>query len=351
MSVSIPPGWYNSRLSGGYNPLSSGHKASPTVSAQTQESGKTEQAQASSGAVSLGPKQSPQDTAANILKHVTRGLDELAASGASQERLLQRLDAARAGIEKGYQEATAMLDDMGMLDDDLNASIADGRSLVDAALDDMENRIRNPEAASSSVVSSRASVSASNTLSLQVLTRDGDRVEVSFSQSADQSLQSSAGNMRFTANNQQSWNMQVSGSLSDAEKTALEGLFGDVQSLSEQFFGGDIGSALQSAMSLGFDGSQLASMSLSLTQQSVISTSRAYAPAPVELPTPELESLKAPLALYAEQYTSALEKAGALAEPHNVFRDLVEQMLPQDERLSVWEEFHAGLNQAAGLFV
>ncbi|NBK21800.1 MAG: hypothetical protein EOM68_07225 [Spirochaetia bacterium] len=52
---------------------------------------------------------------------------------------------------------------------------------------------------------------------------------------------------------QRSWNMEVAGSLSEAERTALTGLFDDVQSLSERFFAGDIGRALGDAMELPLD--------------------------------------------------------------------------------------------------
>lgn len=339
MSVGITPGWLASR----YQQAS----PQPTVkNTRTDGTSKTDDiVTAESGAVRLGPKQSPQDTAANILAHVQRGLDGLKASGASQERLQQRLDAARAGIEKGYKEATEMLKGMGLLDDDLKASIGEGRQLVDSGIDNLQQQIDSPQTAA---LASKSTFSAANSLTLQVMTREGDRVQVSFSQSAEGALQSSSGNFRYTANNQQSWDMQVTGSLSEAEQQALSGLFEDVQSLSEQFFNGDLGSALQSAMSLGIDGGQLASMSLNLTQKTLATTTRSYAPAQQELPTPELEALKAPLALYAEQYLNALDKAGALAEPQNVFRDLVGQLLPGDSRLEAWNNFHEGLNKAAG---
>merc|ERR1712000_498847 len=54
---------------------------------------------ASSGPVTLGPRQSAEETAANILSHVQRGLQQLKAGGADAERLQQRLDAAREGIK------------------------------------------------------------------------------------------------------------------------------------------------------------------------------------------------------------------------------------------------------------
>ncbi|MAK89915.1 MAG: hypothetical protein CMI08_10480 [Oceanospirillaceae bacterium] len=296
---------------------------------------------ASSGPVTLGPRQSAEETAANILNHVQRGLQQLKAGGADAERLQQRLDAAREGIEKGYKDATAMLKDMGMLDDDMKAGIADSRSLVDEGLSKLENSLT---ASPAQAVAGRESASLSNTLTLQVITRDGDRVNVSFSQSA---AAASSWNDRVSATAfaaDSEWQMDVQGSLDEGEQKALAGLMKDVQSLSEQFFNGDIGQALKSAGELGFAGDELAAMSLQLTQTSVTASSRYYQPQKPTLPTPELESLKAPLASYVDQYTSALEKLGIFQQPQSMVSELVHQLAGEDERMAAWDEFHQGLN-------
>ncbi|MAD45204.1 MAG: hypothetical protein CMI02_15260 [Oceanospirillaceae bacterium] len=294
---------------------------------------------ASSGPVTLGPRQSPQDTAENILNHVRQGLQQLQAEGAGSERLKERLDAARSGIEQGYQEATEMLRDMGMLDDDMQAGIDAGRQLVDDGLEQLDKAISTPVS-----VAGQEAASLSNRLSLQVVTRDGDRVNVSFSQSASAAgaWNESASAMGFNA--ESGWQMEVVGSLDEDEHKALAGLMKDVQSLSEQFFNGDIGQALQSAGELGFSGDQLAAMSLQLTQTSVTSRSQYYQPQQPSLPTPELESLKAPLASYADQYATALEKLGVFERPESMVSELVHQLAGEDERIGMWDDFHQGLN-------
>ncbi|MCA6064891.1 DUF5610 domain-containing protein [Thalassolituus marinus] len=297
---------------------------------------------ATSGIVRLGSRQSAEDTAAAILGHVRNGLSELRSQGASDERLQQRLDAAREGIERGYKEATAMLKDMGMLDDELQTNIDNSRSMVDQGLSDMESNLASLDGG---IMSSRTFISAGNAMSLQVMTRDGDRVTVNFAQSSALSAAQGDGYAAMRSSSRQGWQMQVSGTLSAEEKQALENLFNDVQALSEQFFAGDIGAALEDAMNLGMDGSQLAAMSLSLTQKSVSSVTTGYAKPTVELPTPELEALKAPLAYYAERYIKALDDASALQQPKDVFRDMVHQLLPEEPRLKAWDFFHEGLNK------
>ena len=296
------------------------------------------------GVVSVGEKQSPQETARNILQHVQNGLNQLRVQGADAGRLEQRLQAAREGIEKGYAEATDMLKGLGMLDDNLKGDIAAGRELVNQGLDELAGNIRNPQPAP--VLTARSdSLNVANAFSLEVLTREGDRVTVSFEQSQSLSQSRSAAGESMAISSQRSWNMEVAGSLSEAERTALTGLFDDVQSLSERFFAGDIGRALGDAMELGFDGAQLASMSLNLVQQTSVVSTRAYSQFQPQLPTPELESLKAPLASYVDSYLRALDKASPLANAAQTLQDLVQQMLPEESRLPVWQAFHHGINQ------
>ena len=202
------------------------------------------------GVVSVGEKQSPQETARNILRHVQNGLNQLRVQGADAGRLEQRLQAARDGIEKGYAEATDMLKGLGLLNDELKSEIAAGRELVNQGLDELAGNIgKSP---SEPVLTARSdSLTVANAFSLEVLTREGDRVKVSFSQTQGISQSRSAAGESMALSSQRSWSMEVAGSLSEAERTALTGLFDDVQSLSERFFAGDIGRALGDAMELG----------------------------------------------------------------------------------------------------
>ena len=85
-------------------------------------------------------------------------------------------------------------------------------------------------------------------------------------------------------------------------------------------------------------------MSLQLTQTSVTSRSQYYQPQQPSLPTPELESLKAPLASYADQYATALEKLGVFERPESMVSELVHQLAGEDERIGMWDDFHQGLN-------
>lgn len=310
--------------------------------AKSQESSKvlTESlAKAMPGTIEVSDKQSPEATARNILKHVQNGLNQLRSQGASDERIEQRWQAAQEGIEKGYKEANEMLKGLGLLDDELKQEVDAGRKLVDEGMDALLNNIKNLEGSKLPAMQSRLQMA--NELSLTVLTQEGDKVRVNFSQA---SAQQSDGN-NLLMQGQQDWSMKVEGDLSSAEQSALSGLFQDVQSLSERFFSGDMGGALEQAMALGYDGDQLASMSLNLTQQMAFDSRSPYSQAREPLPTPELESVKAPLASYVDSYKSALDKASALADPASLFKEMAEKMLPNEQRMPIWQSFHEGLNQ------
>lgn len=335
MAIQLPPNMYSTLTGNRQNPV-----ATPAAKNSRDVVTEGDTSQKVSGALVQGPRQSAETTAKNILQHVQRGLEQLRLQGASPERLQQRLDAAQQGIEKGYAEAQSMLKGMGLLDDTLQADIDAGRALVDQGL----TQLLAPKSSEPSLLVTQSSLRVQNAMSLDVMTRDGDRVNVQFVQGVGAQSQRSNGLQLSQVERQQGWQMTVEGQLSEAERQALGSLLDDVQRLSETFFAGNLGLALEQAMALNIDGQQLASMSLSLTQESFVSRSRAYAPQPIELPTPELQSLKAPLASYVDSYMAALERANPLAEPQKVFADMVQALLPDESRLPVWKAFHQGLN-------
>lgn len=337
MAIQIPPSSYQ-RSS---NPFASSSPAQSSPDAKASDSAKQV-----AGIVRTQP-QSAERTAANILNFVQRGLQQLQSQGADDQRIQQRLEAARQGIEKGYKQGQEMLDGMGMLDEALQGQITAGRELVDQGL---EKLAADPSAQlfeqSSEVEYSAAALSVSNQMSLEVVTRDGDRVQVSFAQSSSAAANLSGNRLSLSSSADLGYQMTVIGQLSQQETQALDSLFADVYALSEQFFKGDLGGALEQAMNLGFDGQQLASMSLDLRQQASVSRQAFYPRAQPQLPTADLQALQAPLAAYSEAYEQALERAQPLAEPQKTLRDMMAALLPEESRMPVWQAFSDGLDQA-----
>ena len=310
----------------------------------------------SSSGLQLGDKKSADDVAKTMLDHIQRGLDQLRNSGASDERIEQRLEAAKAGIAKGYDQAEQQLKDMGLLNDDLKAEIAQGRNLIESGLEQFDPTERQGTDISTKMPSfnetSRYSTQASqqNSMSLELMTKDGDKISLSFMQSSSSfSYGAQEGHQLITAagfEENLAWQMDVTGSLDEGEQEALSNLLQDVEKLSNSFFSGDLGGALEQAMQLGFDGDELASMSLNLRQESFSSVSRAYNSVQPQLPTPELESLSSGLLAYNENYLSAIEQAKSFENPETLLNDLVDQLFPDDHLKDIFQAYNQGLQNA-----
>lgn len=296
-----------------------------------------------------GERQSAQQTANNMLGFIGNDIERLRASGASSERIAERIAAAREGVARGYAEAESILESRGLLTDELKEEIAAGRAQIEDGINRLEQGDSLQPEASPALLASATQLQVANSLSLEVMTRDGDKVSVSFAQSEARSGYRAGGELGFSSVSQSGWQMSVQGELDDAEQQALAGLFESAQDLSERFFSGDLGEALQQAMDLGFDGTELASMSLNLTQKTVVASTRAYSDVQPQLPTEQLEGLKFPLASYIDAYQNAIDKASALQQPETTLQDLVNNLLPEEERMPIWNRFHEGLAQLSGL--
>jgi hypothetical protein len=321
--------------------------------------GMTQATGSSSSGLQLGDKKDAQAVATTMLDFVQRGLDQLRSRGADDSRIEQRLEAAKEGIAKGYEQAEQQLKDMGLLNDELKAEIDQGRDLINLGLDQItsgqydknsQNTALNTamQAPESSRYSSQAS--QQNSMSLELMTKDGDRISLSFKQSAQSSSSSEQqGSSFMTATGFEQgteWQMDVIGDLDEGEQAALSSLLQGVEKLSSTFFSGDLGEALEQAMQLGFDGNELASMSLNLRQESFSSVSRAYNSVQPKLPTPELENLSSSLLGYNDDYLSALDQARSFADPEVLFNALVEQMFPDDNLKDIFQAYNQGLNNA-----
>lgn len=301
--------------------------------------------------------QSPEVTATNILRHVYQSVEGLRAEGASEERIAERLEAAREGIAKGYGEARAILEDLGRLDESLAADIDKGEALIAEGLKQIEagekpdllapkvpERDDAPQSAAPTGFT-LAGTRSSQSLALEVVTRDGDKVTVNFRQKEGGISLTTPGMSLTTSAFSSRFDMQIDGNLDEGELNALQTLFDDVSKLSETFYGGDLGAALEEAMQLGFDGNELASMSLELRQRSFSSVSRAYGESGPSLPTQRLESQQNMITDYVKSYTEALDRANPLAEPRDTLQKMLEALAPDESRLDALRQFNDGLSK------
>lgn len=269
---------------------------------------------------------SPKDVASTVLGFVENRLNSEKAAGASTERLADLLAQARAGVEKGYAQAEKDIKDLGLMTEELQAEISKGFDLIGQGLADFEQQygvvapvteaeqpeqsgeVVNTGAVSASPATDSAkevastsqqsvplapelfknvsgrsdlsSVSRTNS-SMQVRditassadfvlkTREGDEVLIRFADIERLSAKQNDQGVSVKLSQQSQFQFAVKGDLSEEEITAINDVLEQVGNISRLFFDEQFEQAFQSAMQLGFDSSQIASLSLDLSKTQV----------------------------------------------------------------------------------
>ena len=227
---------------------------------------------------------SPEKVASRISDFVAQGLENARARGASEERLLQMYDAAVAGVERGFEEATEILDELGMLNDETAAIIEQTQDLTFEALAGLAPG--SVETAPSRQVSLSAAerYSKSESFSLNVMTKEGDKVTIKFDSSASETTSlgyysdDDASAISFGVDRTDSSNYQfsVKGDLNEDELEALQTLIQDINLIADDFFSGDVQDAFEQAAELEMDKSQLMNLNVNMSQSVSYSAVVAY---------------------------------------------------------------------------
>lgn len=227
---------------------------------------------------------SPEKVASRISDFVAQGLENARARGASEERLLQMYDAAVAGVERGFEEATEILDELGMLNDETAATIEQTEDLTFEALAGLAPG--SVETAPSRQVSLSAAerYSKSESFSLNVMTKEGDKVTIKFDSSATETTSlgyysdDDASAVSFGVDRTDSSNYQfsVKGDLNEDELEALQTLIQDINLIADDFFSGDVQDAFEQAAELEMDKSQLMNLNVNMSQSVSYSAVVAY---------------------------------------------------------------------------
>ena len=191
---------------------------------------------------------------------------------------------------------------------------------------------------------SQLSASEGRSFSFKLETKEGDVVEInaralqwfSAEQYSSQQRTSGSGNgpsgiqqtsgVGFEAGNQSEFALRIDGDLDDDELKAINDLLKQVNSLSEDFYGGDIQKALEKALSLGYDSTEIGSFSLNLSQMSSVKAVQAYQSEEAFLKPNVLTELK-PLGKFAAQVSQSLMQAKEnFANPETLVSDLVQNI-------------------------
>ncbi|WP_454255300.1 DUF5610 domain-containing protein [Pseudomonas sp. Marseille-Q8238] len=285
----------------------------------------------------------PDKVADRLMGFIEQRLQREQAAGADTSKLEKLLNQAKEGVEKGFAEARKILDGMGVLKGKVAEDINTTYDKIQSGLKSLQNSLSGtPVSASGGALaaSSTRLVAQAETFDMQITTRDGDRLSVSIAKaSADWSKssaalasdgsgtvavsQSESGSIRIGA-----WQVQVDGELDEDEITALKKLFTQVQDISDKFYAGDLSGAFDRALKLDMDGSQLASLSLRLTQSSVHQATDTY-----QAVAQEGTAVNGALLDYAQSLLDALRSTSSLADnAKDVLQQLLQGGFSLDER-------------------
>ena len=291
----------------------------------------------------------PDKVAERILGFIEQRLQSEATAGADPAKLESLLTQARQGVEKGFAEARKILDGMGVLKGKVADDIDATYDKIQSGLQGLEqsysgqSQAAEPGLLAAAAYSERVAAQM-ETFDLQVTTRDGDRLRISVAAASASWSQNSAvlasdGNTSLAAYSSKSgslqiagFQVQVEGELDAEERAALEDLFSQVRDLSDQFYAGDLAGAFDRAMQLDMDGSQLASMSLRLTQTTVRQATDAYS-AVAQQGGQAASAVNDMLVDYARGLLDALRNADAVTDDgKGMLEQLLEGGFALDER-------------------
>ena len=258
--------------------------------------------------------------AKNVLGFVTGYIKLAQSQGKGEKELQDLLGQARKGIDKGFGSARDELKGMSMLSEDLDKGIEKSYTLIQDELQKFEDELfgvpsdetsdeEATEAISGSSQTQGLGFSSSSQASLEITTKDGDKVSIRFDDQENWRLQqqnrySASGRKAVEAygnkshgenasaqrsetgalhsgkssgasgsssssiyySRTQGFSFSVEGDLDADELKSIGSLIDQVGSLSDTFFGGDLDGALKQAKELSLDDNELVGMSLSLKQ-------------------------------------------------------------------------------------
>ncbi|WP_026970741.1 DUF5610 domain-containing protein [Aliagarivorans marinus] len=273
-----------------------------------------------------------EEVANNVLSFVAGALFGAKQEGADDDTLLEMMNQARKGVDMGFDSAREELSDAGLLDEELEQGISSAYDLIQKGLDDLEaNDFERPQASALGGLTG-IGMSQSQAGSLELETREGDKVSISFNYGRASSWEvgsNEQGNYLVGSMSQsQSISFSVEGDLNEDELAAIADLIKQVDEVGAQFFNGNLDQAFNQALEIGFDQEQLVGFAVEYTQQTSVSATAAYQPQS-QGGTPAGNQLVPELSQFIDQWQQVQDRVRNLfAEPNIAQQGLLEQILP-----------------------
>ncbi|PUA29826.1 MAG: hypothetical protein B0W54_04525 [Cellvibrio sp. 79] len=316
-----------------------------------------------------------EKVAGNILGFIERRLQMDVAEGATQEELQARLEAGLSGFKKGFAEASEKLEALSLLSPEIKTDIGKTYDLVLEGVDELRKKFIEsttpaetatpsnntkgqlntattskpatklevpeflPAATSSSIGYGNYEYGRAREFSFELTTKDGDKVTIKASSSEGFAAEAgratrgnnSAGALNASYSSSQSFSLNIEGDLSEEELGAINDLLGRVNDLAGQFFNGNLDTAFEQALNLGYDDEQIGSFSLNLAQAEIQQVTQAYqnvAPGRSNESSGQnlLSDQLLPLGNFIKDLLDSLDRASIFDEPKLLVGELGEKV-------------------------
>ena len=301
-----------------------------------------------------------EKVASNVLKFVGGVVRGAARGGADEAQLTDLIGQARSGVAKGI--ALAEKDLAGFMNPEITDGIRNSKEAIGEGINDIEKEVLSPFRGTMEV---GASLSAQYTQSqsggLKITTQDGDEVEINFGQSRQYQYSASerilsgapnSGSETNTAANpqnemigQRSVNVQfaeyrgisfsVKGELDDDELGAISDLVKQITDVSKSFFKGDLDSALDKALALGYDEKELAGFALKLDRREIVSEKISAYKEVSDGDSSELKKYMRPIKEYMDELKSLNQLLDTTLKDGEGYKELVNGVINQMKEVHV----------------
>lgn len=287
-----------------------------------------------------------EKVAGNILGFIERRLSLDKADGASAEELSSRLEAGLKGFKQGFAEAEEQLKALDMLTPDIATDIGKTYDLVIAGIEELREKFLGAQDKEESAADrredtadlARATLAAgqydyarANSFSFTLKTADGDTVTIDAKAAQSLSLseaytsgegeeQSYSLSASYASSN--AFDLSIEGELDEGELKAINELLGQVNNLADDFFAGDLDSAFDAALELGYNSEEITSYSLNLTQVEVQRVATAYQAGADRGAMPELGGV----GRFAQDLLETVDMAKEFTEPLELIKQMTERL-------------------------
>ena len=300
-----------------------------------------------------------EEVASNVLKFVGGVVRGAAKSGADEAQLTDLIGQARSGVAKGI--ALAEKDLAGFMNQEITDGIRNSKEAIGEGIDNIEKEVLSPFRGTMEVGASLSAQYAQlQSGGLKITTKDGDEVEISFGQSrqyqysASERITSSA-NSNGDANApatpesdvvaRRSLNVQLSeyrgisfsvqGELDDDELGAISDLVKQITDVSKSFFNGDLDTALDKALNLGYDEKELADFALKLNSREVVSEKISAYKEVSDGNSSELKKYMRPIKEYMDELKSLNQLLDTTLKDGEGYKELVTGVINQMKEVHV----------------